>query len=304
MDPDTLGEPEARVTREALTNLWRLAVEATGDACFGLTAIRHATQTTFHALGYSVFASATLLEALERIIRFRRLIGEVLELELERVDDRYLLTIDVSKPPGVPFEAVDAFAAGLVNQARMLLGNRDFHPLIVRFQRPEPPDSSPFHRLFRAPIEFSAAANQIEFEAAAVEARLPSGNAELARHNDAVVVRYLARLGTPRLADRVGHALLELLPDGSPSKETIAKRLAMSPRNLQRQLAEEGTSYKALLNDARQALARDYLHEGKVSVTEIAFLLGFADTATFSRAFKRWTGLSPSDFASRRGKRD
>ena len=72
----------------------------------------------------------------------------------------------------------------------------------------------------------------------------------------------------------------------------------MSPRKMQRHLAEEGTSYKSLLNDARVDLARNYVREARLNVTEIAFVLGFADTSTFSRAFKRWTGMSPRRFAN------
>ena len=67
----------------------------------------------------------------------------------------------------------------------------------------------------------------------------------------------------------------------------------MSLRNLQRRLEEEGTSYRQALNETRRDIARSYLDEGHTSVTEIAFLLGFADTSGFSRAFRRWTGLSP-----------
>ena len=71
----------------------------------------------------------------------------------------------------------------------------------------------------------------------------------------------------------------------------------MSPRSLQLQLAQEGTSYKILLNRARQNLARSYLQQARYSIKEIAFLLGFSDAATFTRAFRRWTGESPRRFA-------
>lgn len=300
IDPASLQEPDARVPRAALTRLWQLAVEATGDPCFGLTAARHVTQTTFHALGYAVLASTTLREAFERIVRYRRLIGEVVQLALVEAGDRYRFVIDVSAPPGAPYEAVDAIAAGSLQQARLLRGEPRFAPLAVALERPQPPDPEPFRRLFRVPPSFAQAANVMEFARADFEARLPSGNAELARQNEAILVGYLARLETAGLSNRVQQALLQALPDGAPTKTALARRLAMSPRTLQRRLADEGTSFKALLNDARASLARSYVGEGRLSVTEVAFVLGFADTATFSRAFKRWTGLSPRRYASRR----
>lgn len=300
IDPAALQEPDARVPRAALTHLWRLAVAATGDPCFGLTVARFPMQTTFHALGYAVLASTTLKEALERIIRYRRLIGDVVQLSIEEAGDRYRFIIDVSSQPGVvPFEAVNAFVAVTVRQARMLHANRDFNPLAVSLQRPAPVHPEPFQRVFRAPVSFSQPTNFLEYARADLERRLPAGNAEIARQNEAVVVRYLARLKHVGVASRVQHALIEALPNGEPSKQAIARTLAMSPRNLQRLLAAEGTSFKEILNAARLSLARSYIAEGRLPLTEIAFVLGFADSSAFSRAFKRWTGRSPRDHAKR-----
>jgi AraC-like DNA-binding protein len=299
IEPASLG-PDARVPREALNRLWQLAVEATGDPAFGLETSRYTVQTTFHALGYAVLASVTLKDAFERIIRYRRLVGDVLELQLVRSGDGYRFVIDVSAEPSVPFQAVDAIAAICARQARMLHGARPCDPSAVWLARPEPLDVAPYRRVFRAPVHFAAPMNALEWTRADVEDALPAGNAELARENDQVLVRYLARLESARVSSRVQQALLDALPDGAPSKAAIARALGMSPRNLQRHLADEGTSFKDLLDSARASLARSYLTEGRRSVTEIAFLLGFADTSAFSRAFKRWTGSSPRDFASRR----
>jgi AraC-like DNA-binding protein len=298
IDPASLADPDARVPRPSLTRLWRLAVDATGDECFGLTASRYVAQTTFHALGYAVLASGTLREAFERIVRFRRLIGDIIELKLVDVDDRCRFVIDVSAPPGVPYEAVDAVVAVTVRQARLLRGDARFSPLGVMLQRPEPAGGSgAFRRALGAPVAFAQPINAIDYARADCEDKLPTGNAELARQNDEVVVRYLSRVQGASLSLRVQQALLDALPDGAPGKEHIARAIGMSPRNLQRHLAAEGTSFKQLLNDARVSLARSYVAEGRLTVTEIAFLLGFADTSTFSRAFKRWTGKSPRDYA-------
>lgn len=302
IEPNQLG-PDARVPRAALNRLWELAVAATGDPAFGLEASRHTAQTTFHALGYAVLASVTLKEAFERIIRYRRLIGDVLELRLVEAGDRYRFEIDVSAQPGIPFQAVDAIAALSARQARMLHTPRPCAPLQVTFARPAPGDLRPYEGTFRAPVRFGQPVNALEYTRADLEDRLPAGNAELARENDDVLVRYLARLESSRASTRVQQALLTALPDGAPSKSAIARTLGMSARNLQRHLAEEGTSFKDLLNDARMTLSRNYVEEGRLSVTEIAFVLGFADTSTFSRAFKRWTGRSPREYAAREEKR-
>jgi AraC-like DNA-binding protein len=294
--------PDARVPRAALNRLWELAVEATGDPAFGLEASRFAAQTTFHALGYAVLASVTLREAFERMVRYRRLIGDVLELRLVDAGDRYRFEIDVSADPSVPFQAVDAITALCIRQARALHAPRPCDPLGVTLARPEPAVVTPYRRAFRGPVAFGAKRNAIEYARGDMEERLPAGNAELARENDNVLVRYLARMEQATVASRVQRAMLDSLPDGAPSKLAIARSLGMSARNLQRHLAGERTSFKALLDEARVTLARNYVEEGRLSVTEIAFVLGFADTSTFSRAFKRWTGRSPRDYAAE-GKR-
>ncbi len=302
IDAATLADAEGRVPRAALTQLWHLAVEESGDPAFGLEAARHTLQTTFHALGYAVLASATMREAIERIIRYRRLIGEIVQLRLEDHGEASRFVIDVSAGHGVvPPQAIDAFMAVMVRQARLLQGGRGAPPRAVALERPEPEDTSPYTRAFGAPVSFGQSASFLEFAREELDRRLPAGNAELARQNDEVVVRYLARLEDSGVLVKTRQALLDSLPSGAPTKGQIARRLGMSPRSLQRTLADEGTSFTALLAEARLTLARSYLDEGRLPVTEIAFVLGFADTSAFSRAFRRWTGLAPSDYARRDG---
>lgn len=314
IDTATLADAEGRVPRAALTRLWQLAVEESGDPAFGLTAARYPLQTTFHALGYAVLASATLREAIERIIRYRRLIGEIIQFRLDDDGDRSRFVMDVSagrkgigigsgnpEPDSgeVPWEALDAIVAVMIRQTRLLHGGRDVRPLRVSLERPAPADASPYERAFGAPVSFAQSCNFLEYAREELDRRLPAANAELARQNDEVVVRYLARLEQGGVLIRTRQALLESLPSGAPTKAQIARRLAMSPRSLQRLLADEGTSFKDLLGEARLTLARSYLDEGRLPVTEIAFVLGFADTSAFSRAFRRWTGVTPRDYAKR-----
>jgi AraC-like DNA-binding protein len=296
IDPAILQDPDARVPRAALTRLWELAVAATADPCFGLGVARFMSQTTLHALGFAMLASTSLAEAFGRLVRHRRMIGDVMDLSLVAVGDRYRFTIDVSAPPGAPFEAVDAFIAGCVRGARLLTGDPTFSPVAVRLRRPEPAGAEAFRRLLGVAVAFDQTENALEYPRERFEERLPSANAELARQNDEVAARYLSRLEKAELSRRVERALLDGLPDGPPRKQVIARKLGMSARNLQRHLAEEGTSFHDLLNGARETLAKSYVAERRLSITEIAFLLGFADTSTFSRAFKRWTGVSPSEY--------
>lgn len=301
VDPASFEDPDFRHPIEATSRLWRLAVEATGDPCFGLWASRFVTQTTFHALGFAVVASATLREAFERFVRYGHLVSDAAEAELRSAGDRDRLILTLGTGGGrASDEAIDAILSLIARTARLLHGDGSgpIAPFAVRLERPEPHPSDPFRKVFRAPVEFAAAENSIEYRSAVLDARLPGGNTELARHNDEVVARYLARI-EHEPSTRLRAWLIDNLSAGEPSQEAAARALGLSLRNLQRRLADAGTTYRDLLSETRRALACSYLEEGRLSITEIAFLLGFADTSAFSRAFRRWTGATPSAWARR-----
>jgi AraC-like DNA-binding protein len=298
-----LADPDGRVPSLAVARLFQLAAEATGDPAFGLSAARFVQQTTFSALGYAMLASRTPKEALERLIRHRRVIGDLVDLRLEEASDRYRVVIRFRGAFPCPDPAVEAGAAIIVRAARLLRAQRDLHPLLVQLQRPRPDDVGPYSRFFRSPIAFGQPRTVLEFSRADIDAPLPSGHVALARHNDEVVVRYLDNLASSSVSHRVQELLLDALPGRAPTKREVARRLGMSARNLQRHLGAEGQTFKALLRQTRLVLANGYLSEGRLSIKEIAFRLGFTGGSAFSRAFRRWAGRAPGEHAQRRNRR-
>lgn len=296
---EVLEDPNARYPLAAGTRLWQLAVQETGDPCFGLTVARHTGLTTFHALGYSIVASHSLKEAFERVLRYFRIITDVADLELSLDGEQYRFVMHVPESGLQPAdESVDAFVAVFVRMCRTLAG-RELNPHKVMLRRPQPPRVDCFEREFRAPIEFGAARNALYFDREAFERPLEGANPELARHNDQIAVRYLAHLDRTNITARVHAVLIEQLPLGEPSEEKVAQALHMSSRSLQRKLAEQNTSYKALLADTRRDLALSYIGAPHYSINEITYLLGFADTSSFTRAFRRWTGVPPGEYRDR-----
>jgi AraC-like DNA-binding protein len=294
-----LADPNRRHPLEVTTRLWRLSVDATSDPAFGIEVARHTSYQTFHALGFSLATSATLREALERIVRFFAIVTDAADMRLEDDPAGVRFTVHLRESADPADEAVDAFVAAAVRLCRTLVG-RSFSPLAVELRRAAPSDPAPYRRYFRVPVTFGAPLDALMLERGAIETRLLTANPEIARANDAVIADHLARLESSRLAPRVRQAIEEQLPQGEPDPEAIARRLAVSLRSLQRRLAEEGTSFVALLDETRSALARGYLDEDRYSVSEITYLLGFAGVSAFSHAFKRWTGSSPSAYRRRR----
>jgi len=90
--------------------------------------------------------------------------------------------------------------------------------------------------------------------------------------------------------------VVQMLPSGRVGQDTVAARLYRSKSTLQRQLKNEGTSYRKILEITRRSLAEEYLKDGAYTQAQIAFMTGFADQSNFARAFRRWTGVSPGQF--------
>ena len=298
LDPAAFEDPDARFAIEETAKLWHEAVAATGDPAFGLTASRFVNQTTFHALGYAVMASSTLREAVDRHVRYGRLVSDAAVCRLDETDGVARVVFDIPESQPQPAdEAMDGMICLIARSFRALSGGQ-LAPSQVWLRRPPPALQEPvWSKVFRAPVDFGAETNALAYPLAVLDEPLPAGNAELARMNEEVVARYLARLDVDHVGTRVRALLTEQLSSGEPTPEGIARALGMSRRSLQRRLADEGSSYKELLADTRKELALAYLRDGHTSITEVTFLLGFADTSSFSRAFRRWTGESPRDFA-------
>jgi AraC-like DNA-binding protein len=300
---DAFRDPNARLSALATARLWRTASAHAGDPAFGIHASRFVRPATFHALGYAVFASTSLRDALQRLLRYSHLVSDAAELSLSETSRHVRLALvprsaeQVPLAPGVPsYEAVDAVTSLIVRTCRTLT-ERSFTLLALEQRRPEPENTHPYERFFRCPIRFGAPEDALTFDATELDRRLPTANPELARHNDDLVQRYLAGMREGTVVDRLRRMLSEHLSgDASPGK--LAALLGMSSRSLQRRLQEHGTSYAQVLRDTRRDLAISYLVQQQCSITEIAFLLGFEDASAFARAFRAWTGVTPSAYRS------
>jgi AraC-like DNA-binding protein len=296
LDPAALADANARYPFDGMQRLWRLAVEATGDSDFGLVAARCWHPTSWHALGYAWLASPSLRDAFERSARYSRMVSDAFVFELKPSDAGAWFSAQMRAPLPSPRRASqDAAVSTIVRMCRLSRGEQ-FRPLRVRFAYEKPDRLNALSELLQAPMEFCCDLCGIEVAAADLDAELPTANAELARANERVVLEYLARFDTKSIGLKVRTKLLEQLASGHASEASIARALNMTERTLQRRLRDEGTSYNMLLDEVRRELAAQYVAEAELSFSEITYLLGFSEPSNFSRAFKRWTGKSPSAY--------
>ncbi|HEX7165408.1 MAG TPA: AraC family transcriptional regulator [Acidimicrobiales bacterium] len=298
IDVAVLASPESRIPLTRTTALWRLAVEVTGDPCFGIEVSRHVRPGSFQSLGLGVVSSHTLADALDRIVRFGDVVltGERRNAVQSR-GDRYELVLGSLAGELQPaLEAMEAILASIVRVARFLL-RADVAPLAVELVRPVRPPSDRFERFFGCEITYGCDAHVLAFDRALTEQPLPAACDPLAHAADRLARDYVERVrSTGAFADGVRAAVASLLSSGDATQAAVARLMMMSERTLQRRLHEEGTTFRDVVCDARIDLAKQLLVTERPGSHALANRLGFSEPAAFRRAFKRRTGMTPRDF--------
>lgn len=298
-DYELLHDPNARIPDEVVIQLWNTLVQQSRDPCIGLRSADFWHPTSLHALGFAWMASGTLKEAFERVIRYSHFITQNQRYVFDETASSFRFTIFESEEPFVfPQELYDAQMSFVKTMCDEIYGP-GFSFLRIDMRRPEPSCAEQFRGRFKAPIVFGADSNTLYFSKEVILKELPTANADLARLNEEIVSAYLEQIEHGTISKKVSTRLIEQLPSGNVSQESIASSLYMSTRTLQRKLQEEGTSYKELLSETRYELAMRYMSKSSSAVSEVAYLLGFSEVGNFTRAFKRWTGMAPTEYRSR-----
>jgi len=188
------------------------------------------------------------------------------------------------------------FALSLVlDMCRMNYG-ASLRPVEVRLARARPGDTEPYRHFYGCPIHFEANEDSFLLAARVAAEPLPTANRQLAGTLDSILTAQLAALDKNNIPARCKSSLLEEITSGEVSEEDMARRLHMSRRTLQRKLSETNTTYQKLVDDTRRDLALRYMEDPRNSITDVTFLLGFSGQSAFTRAFKRWTGMSPTTY--------
>lgn len=297
--PELLADQDARVPHALALQLWQAATEVTGDINFGLHAAEAIDFSMLDVQSHTILASANLSEGLERACRYQRLQHDAAVLSLEPNDDGSS-TLRHTLPGGraLPRQPAEFFAAVWVLIARQATGTQVV-PRNVRLSHPRPGSIDEHVRLFGVEPEFDRDERSACFEASDLDRPLLKADSALQAVLDRHAQDLLDRLPkVHNVADQVRAIVTRELTDGDSSLEHVAEQLRMSPRTLNRRLADEGTSHRAVLEELREQLARRYLQDPQLGVSEVAYLLGFSEASAFHRAFKRWTGKTPAAFRS------
>jgi AraC-like DNA-binding protein len=285
-------DPDSRVPQPIMKKLWSEAERLTGNPCISFEIGMSLRATNYHAVGYACLSSASLREALERFVRYQRLLSTAAEMELKNDG---AVTCLLLHGHDLPVQAIEAVCCSIVQICRDV-SHPDFAPLKVEMRRPEPSCAEDLAAFMGCTIDYETADDVVCFTSVLLDEPLPRNNPALAHASEEVAQQYIARMDKNDVVSRVRATLISHLPDGEPSRKRLAEALNMSERTLARRLAEQKYTFTALVEEMRGHLAKDYLRQAHFSVTDVAFLLGFSDQSNFARAFKRWTGHSPTEF--------
>jgi AraC-like DNA-binding protein len=289
-------DPDTRVPIATIHELLAGAEFLTGDPDLGLKAARLIAPGDYGVLEYAARSAATWRGACDALWRYMRLVNDALCYSVQEEGELAQLRLD--SKVALPRASADfQSAAFYVSVAYWWPDN--FQPdLEVCFLHPRPADVSEYERTFpTGRLRFEAPFNGFVFPKEYLELPVqgadPHLHAVLRKHADAMLAE-LPRAQS--LTERARDLVVKELAGGTPTLGHVARRLALSERTLARRLDEEGTTFKALLEDSRRRLSLRYVRESELAFGEIAFLLGFSQTAAFYRAFRRWTGQTPLEW--------
>lgn len=291
--------PSTRLPMADVIALFQSAVVLTGREDLGLEFGRRVRPGTFNVLGYALMTCQTLGEAIALVPHYRRLVFDIgySEMRFSATDQNAKLSWQVVSS-ALPYCAslAESLIASWYTFGRWIAGVE--LPLKeVLFLHEAPIDAGVYGKFFECPVRFQAGENALVFSRTLLD--MPLAQADETLH---LAMRDQARAAMETvfkdqdLALRLRHALIPLMPKCEANLKNAAAALALSPRSLQRNLAEVSLKFQDVLDAVRKDLARVYLRDPALGALDVALLLGYAEQSSFTRAFKRWSFTTPSDW--------
>lgn len=283
---------DLRLPHSMQNALYTDACKIANDPRFGLHIGAASDPFDFGEYGVLLLTSNSGMQVLERVVDYIHLLHDAARVSVHHDNDS--VRIDHT------FERVascrandDAVMAGFVCRVRSALGP-SWSPLAVELLYPRPSDAEAYEAFFGCPVRFASPQRSFTIPRALLDMPLPFG------HLGQVVASWAAAqtraVDKQSIASAVRSALMSHDPHVGWTADVIGKCLGISKRSLERWLRAEGTSFRSVVDELRLQLSKTYLEDPNHDVQTIANQLGFSDSRAFARAFKRWTGSTPSAY--------
>ena len=291
---DYAYKKDLRVPVEEARKVWFQAILATGNDAFGLEVAQLLIQTSTDPVRIAIESSRTMGEAMDRLIKFYAVVsnGVLLYQSKEATSDTVLAPIGNTPLPAK--EAVDA-ALALIFKCTESVSTVPIKALRIEFMREEPKNRKAFEDYFKCPLYFGCELNRICYPLDLEDKPLLHSNESLSQVMDNHLDKSVRDLAIPPFTQKVSALVCELLLEQNVSLNLVAEKMQLGSRTLQRNLSQENTSFKALLDVCKLATAKQLLKK-QHSITDVSFILGFSSPSNFVRFFKRFESKSPGEF--------
>ena len=292
-----LDDPTQRVPATAHEALFEAALRLTGDAALGLHVGERLRVNTLHLVGYAEMNSPNLAAATDRVAAYGRLITDR-HFYVEDVDENAVTVNFGALKVGSPAQRQDAeyATAGWLTFARWITG-KPIVPLEVHYPFPAPPYLAEYERIFRCPLRFEETGTRLVLDRKLMNLPLVQPDPKLLTFFDELAQDALAHCSEEEeVVERVRRVIADRSYRQNPTLENVSRRLATSPRTLQRRLRDAGVTFGEILDDTRRVLCLEQLRKADLSVSEVSYMCGYSTTSAFYRAIERWTGMTPVEY--------
>lgn len=297
VDRAALQDPDGRIPIEQVDALWRKAYELSKDPDLALHAIEILPFGAYRVIDFLAWNAPTVGAALAKVSDYFPLINSVVRLPFSVGDRHVTFAVEAPSNPAVITRPYAEYTLAAVFLRTRFNTPEPYRLTRVEFSHAKPANISEHERIFACPVTFGADTCQMVIARDVWDAPRTGSDATLFSVLDTHAKMLLDQMPSDTsIVGRVREAIGAELRGGDPRLEPVARRLAMSPRTLQRRLGEHGVLFNDVLDTMRFGVAKSYLAQRDIAGTEVAYLLGFAEQSSFNRAFKRWSGQTPTEY--------
>lgn len=293
VNSDVLNDQMGRVSLDDTIKIWRAAEVLSADPLFGMHMGMQLKPTHFQILAFTMLSSENLADALQKIMKYQRLISDGGHFSVE-TEGPLAKLVYLPAQDNFSHHQIDAVLVAAVSFTRWLL-DRNVGLTKLSLSHNASQQAKAYQAFFQCEVAFQQSENALYFDAGLLLEPLPGHDSDLAQVHAQIADSQLQKLNNPSLVSQVS-SLLMLPGNMMLSREEVAEELAMSGRSLQRKLQEEGVSFQNIQDQLRHREALVLLADEALTLGKIGEQLGFSESSTFYRAFKRWEGVTPGEY--------
>lgn len=298
IDAELLESPTNRISVAQTMAVWNAIVTQTGSYDIGLLSGLKIRLQSLGILGYLMMNSQTIGKAFEKLCTYQRIFASIVFQNMVYEKGEVKIISEMQEEWQDDFRyTIDFLIAANVAMIRNNTPNNVL-PIEIGFAMSEPSYATSYHELFSpTPVSFDCEKTFITYRENDLKSKVIGSNHEMFQYFESILQDVVSvHDGVNEYTHTTKNFIQKKLKAELPKIEEVAKEMTVSVRSLQKHLKEEGTSFQTLLNEVRKDISIQQLKNKQLNISDVAFLTGFSELSVFSRSFKKWTGLTPSQF--------